>query len=82
MLEYWPLKSVRDVKISISSRVVSGKGFFYDRKVVVGGEETNLYKLEKEVLRKQKDPRLHFALNCGSESCPSMYARNSPMYFQ
>ncbi len=70
VLEYWPLDSVRDVKISISSRVVPGKGFFYDRKVIVGGEETNLYKLEKEVLRTQKDPRVHFALNCGSESCP------------
>ncbi len=70
VLEYWPLESVRDVKISVTSRVVPGKGFFYDRKVVVGGEKTNLYKLEKEVLRNQKDPRLHFALNCGSESCP------------
>jgi hypothetical protein len=70
VLEYWPLESVRDVKISVTSRVVPGKGFFYDRKVVVGGEETNLYQLEKEVLRNQKDPRLHFALNCGSESCP------------
>ena len=70
VLEYWPLESVRDVKISVSSRVLPGKGFFYDRKVVVGGEETSLYKLEKEVLRNQKDPRLHFALNCGSESCP------------
>jgi hypothetical protein len=70
VLEYWPLDSVRDVKISLSSRVVPGKGFFYDRKVVVGGEETSLYKLEKEVLRQQKDPRLHFAFNCGSESCP------------
>ena len=37
VLEYWPLESVRDVKISITSRVVPGKGFFYDRKVVVGG---------------------------------------------
>lgn len=70
VLEYWPLKSVRQVKISLSSRLVPGKGFFYDRKVVVGGKETNLYKLEKEVLRSQKDPRLHFALNCGSTSCP------------
>jgi len=70
VLEYWPLESVRDVKISVTSRVVPGKGFFYDRKVVVGGMDTNLYKLEKEVLRNQKDPRLHFALNCGSESCP------------
>lgn len=70
VLAYWPLESVRDVKISVSSRIIPGKGFFYDRKIVVGGEETSLYKLEKEVLRSQKDPRLHFALNCGSESCP------------
>ena len=70
VLEYWPLDSVRDVEISFSSRLVPGKGFFYDRKVVVGGETTSLYQLEKEVLASQKDPRLHFALNCASESCP------------
>lgn len=70
VLEYWPLESVREVKISVSSRLVPGKGFFYDRKVVVGGEETNLYKLEKQVLKSQKDPRLHFAFNCASGSCP------------
>jgi hypothetical protein len=70
VLEYWPLDSVRDVRISLSSRVVPGKGFFYDRKVVVGGDRTSLYHLEKKVLASQKDPRLHFALNCASESCP------------
>jgi hypothetical protein len=70
VLENWPMESVRDVKISLSSRVVPGKGFFYDRKIMVGGKETNLYKLEKEVLLSQKDSRLHFALNCASESCP------------
>jgi len=70
VLEYWPLDSVRDVKISFTSKLVPGKGFFYDRKVVVGGRESNLYDLEKEVLKSQKDPRLHFALNCASSSCP------------
>jgi hypothetical protein len=70
VLENWPLNTVRDVKISLSSRVVPGKGFFYDREVIVGGEKTNLYKLEKAVLKQQKDPRLHFALNCASNSCP------------
>jgi hypothetical protein len=70
VLEYWPLESVRDVKISVSSRLVPGKGFFYDRKVIVGGKKTNLYDLEKEVLKTQKDPRLHFAFNCASTSCP------------
>ena len=70
VLEYWPLESVQDVKISVSSRLVPGKGFFYDREVTVGGKQTNLYKLEKEVLKTQKDPRLHYAFNCASTSCP------------
>ncbi|HET6566029.1 MAG TPA: DUF547 domain-containing protein [Xanthomonadales bacterium] len=70
VLELWPLDSVRDVKVSFSSRVIPGKGFFYDREVVVGGQTTNLYNLEKQVLKSQRDPRLHFALNCASESCP------------
>ena len=70
VLDYWPLESVRDVKISFTSRLVPGKGFFYDRKVVVAGMQTSLYKFEKQVLRDQKDSRLHFALNCASESCP------------
>jgi len=70
VLDYWPLESVRDVKISFTSRLVPGKGFFYDRKVVVGGKKTNLYKFERQVLRDQKDSRLHFAFNCASDSCP------------
>ncbi len=74
VLDYWPLESVRDVKISFTSRVVPGKGFFYDRKVVVGGKQTSLYKYEKQILRNQKDSRLHFAFNCASESCPVLRA--------
>jgi len=74
VLEFWPLESVRDVKISLSSRVVKGKGFFYDRKVVVGGDKTSLLFLEKKVLKTQKDPRLHFAFNCASTSCPVLRA--------
>lgn len=72
VLELWPLNSVREVKITFSSRLVPGKGFFYDRKVVVGGLQTNLYNLEKQMLRTQKDARLHFALNCASKSCPAL----------
>ena len=74
VLEYWPLDSVKDVKLSLTSRLIPGKGFFHDRKVVVGGRKTGLLKLEKELLRSQKDPRLHFALNCASGSCPVLRA--------
>lgn len=74
VLDYWPLESVRDVKISLTSRVIPGKGFFYDRKIVVGGKQTSLYNFEKQVLRNQKDSRVHFALNCASDSCPVLRA--------
>ena len=74
VLDYWPLDSVRDVKISFTSRLVPGKGFFYDREVVVGGKQTSLYKFEKQVLQNQKDSRVHFALNCASDSCPVLRA--------
>jgi hypothetical protein len=72
VLDYWPLESVKDVKLSLTSRLIPGKGFFYDRDVVVGGRKTNLLKLEKSFLRSQLDPRLHFALNCASGSCPAL----------
>ncbi len=70
VLDYWPLDSVKDVKLSLTSRLIPGKGFFYDREIVVGGKRTNLLKFEKSFLRSQNDPRLHFALNCASGSCP------------
>ncbi len=70
VLDYWPLDSVKDVKLSLTSRLIPGKGFFHDRKVIVGGKKMGLLKFEKDVLREQADPRLHFALNCASGSCP------------
>jgi hypothetical protein len=76
VLDHWPLDSVRDVNDSLTSRIIPGKGFFYDREIVVGGERTNLLELEKYVLERIADPRLHFALNCASESCPILRSWN------
>jgi Protein of unknown function, DUF547 len=74
VLDYWPLDSVRDVEVSLTSRIVAGKGFFYDREFVVGGKLINLVDLEDQVLEELADPRLHFALNCASDSCPVLRA--------
>lgn len=55
-----PLKSVLD-----------HKGFFDGRKFSVAGEELTLNALEEQKLRKPyADPRIHFAVNCASASCP------------
>jgi hypothetical protein len=46
--------------------------FFYLRKYTVGGEDMSLYALEKKIVRKLGDARVHFALNCMVRSCPRL----------
>ena len=41
-------------------------------KFKVGGKNISLYKIEHKILRKMNDPRIHFAINCGSRSCPPL----------
>ncbi|MEW5852664.1 MAG: DUF547 domain-containing protein [Myxococcota bacterium] len=56
------LKSVLDVK-----------GFFDAQKHKVAGEELTLNELEEKRIRKAfHDPRVHFAVNCASASCPPL----------
>lgn len=41
---------------------------------VVGGEKQSLDAIEHEFLRPLGDPRIHFAINCASFSCPDLLA--------
>lgn len=41
---------------------------------VVGGEKQSLDAIEHEFLRPLGDPRIHFAINCASFSCPDLIA--------
>lgn len=71
IIRNWPLDSVTDVKLNATGFVKSGKGFFYEREFVIGGEKLNLYEIENRILRAQfKDARVHLTLHCGSSSCP------------
>ena len=46
-------------------------GFFKNKDITLGGKEISLNHLENEIIRKQfLDPRIHFFLNCGANSCP------------
>ncbi len=36
----------------------------------IGGEEFNLNNIEHDILREMDEPRIHFAINCASVSCP------------
>lgn len=45
--------------------------FFYLRRFKVAKRKINLYNLENKILRKKyPDFRIHFAINCASNSCP------------
>jgi hypothetical protein len=46
--------------------------FFYLRKFSLGGHATSLYSLENEIIRPLGEPRVHFALNCMTVSCPRL----------
>jgi hypothetical protein len=69
ILERWPLESVTSVKAPFE--FVRGFGFFYQLRFRFGGKAYSLYAVENDIIRANyRDARIHFALNCGSESCP------------
>ena len=62
-LEKYPTKSVKDALFL----------FFITKRIKVAGQQTSFDQLEKGTIRsKFGDPRIHFALNCASKSCPPL----------
>lgn len=71
VLSHWPLESVTHLKAPFE--VTKGFGFFWRQRFLFGGEAMSLYAVENDVIRATfRDPRIHFVLNCASESCPVM----------
>jgi len=69
ILDRWPLDSVTNVKAPLE--IIKGLGFFYQLRFVFGGKAYSLYAVENDIIRaRYRDARIHFVLNCGSESCP------------
>jgi len=69
VLDNWPISSVTDVKAPLE--VIKGLGFFYRLRFEFGGKRFSLLAVENSKIRKSfQDARIHFVLNCASESCP------------
>lgn len=76
VLYHYPIESVKDVRSSALFFLPKLSGFFLLQRVELGGEKTNLYDLENKLIRKRfSEPRVHFALNCASISCPRLPRR-------
>ena len=62
----YPLESIRDLHTLPGVATIWHKEFFE-----IGGQPTSLNQIEHEILRKEfEEPRIHFAINCASMSCP------------
>lgn len=42
---------------------------------VIGGKKYSLDQIEHKILRPMGEPKIHFAINCASVSCPSLYEK-------
>lgn len=61
ILNNYPVKSIKDIKDPW------GKKFF-----TINGKSYSLEDVEHQILRKMDEPRIHFAINCASFSCPNL----------
>lgn len=61
ILDHYPVNSIRDIKQPWARKWIR-----------VGNEQLSLNQIEHKILRKMGEPRIHFALNCASASCPKL----------
>lgn len=61
ILDNYPVKSIKD----ISSPWTSAR-------IPVGDTKMSLAGIENSILKKMNEPRIHFAINCASVSCPKL----------
>lgn len=73
IVDNYPVKSIKDLNPTISIptlRSIWTKEWFQ-----IGGEDFSLDRIEHKILRKEfEEPRIHFAVNCASISCPVLRA--------
>jgi hypothetical protein len=73
VLDHYPVKTIKDISL--------GGGFFASGPwkkalVTVEGKALSLDNIEHDILRKVwRDPRVHYAVNCASMSCPNLMAK-------
>jgi hypothetical protein len=64
ILENYPLKSIKDIDSPWGKK-----------RVRLGNDLVSLGKIEFGILRNTNEPRIHFAINCASFSCPKLLNR-------
>lgn len=61
ILEHYPVESIKDISRAWTKKIIP-----------IGSNNISLGNLEHDILRKMEEPRIHFAINCASYSCPKL----------
>jgi hypothetical protein len=61
IVDNYPTKSIKDINDPWGKKFIS-----------LGNKKYSLEEIEHEILRKMNEPRIHFAINCASFSCPNL----------
>lgn len=61
IVDNYPVKSIKDIKNP-----------WLKKRIRIGDREWSLGGIEYKILRKIGEPRMHFAINCASYSCPKL----------
>lgn len=64
VVDNYPVNSIKDISATISP--------FLKRFIIINNKEFSLADIEKGILQKMNEPRIHFAINCASFSCPKL----------
>jgi hypothetical protein len=70
VLDAWPVRSIRDIRSGLTP------GPWKRDLVTISGVRLSLDDMEHNILRRAwRDPRVHYAVNCASYSCPNLPLR-------
>ena len=71
IVDNYPVKSIRDLGPQLKIPLI--KDVWHYKFFKIGGVESSLDEIEHSIIRKEFDePRIHFAINCASVSCPPL----------
>ena len=67
ILREFPTTSIRN-----HTAKLAGYNIWKDLQLIVGGRPISLDSMEHQILRKMREPKIHFAIVCASRSCPKL----------
>lgn len=71
IVDHYPLKSIKD--LGAKHQIIFINTPWDIKFFKIGGKTMTLNRIEHRILRKEfREPRIHFALNCASLSCPKL----------